>query len=532
MTTQYKHYSAINNVATNLYNVGIYARISREDDKNISESITNQIEFLERIVLENGWSLVDVYADDGISGTTFDRNDFNRLISDIEKGRIDLVITKDLSRLGRDYIQTGYYLEKYFPTMNVRYIAVNDGFDTFNENSNSDLMPFKSVFNDMYAKDISKKVRTALKTKQHNGSFLGTVAPYGYNKSPYEKGKLVIDPISSVYVHRIFREYLSGVSLKHLAGSLSKDGIPTPSGYRDIKNTQKLFAGVWSDKTVRWILKNEAYIGHTIQNKKRIISYKLQKQVDVPKSDWIKVENTHEPIISLQDFNLVQQILAKRSYQPKNGNIHLFTGFTYCGQCGAPVAHSNQHTKGKFYIVCSSIKRYKGLNLCDASYLREEHLKECVLSVLRNIAKKYIDTGILSEDITTDINDESFQNHQKAIKDIQKKIDDMQVISMNLYKDKIAGIITNDMFQELLAQANTEREACIRQQKAIEKQINAFAHPDDNKEQAKALLEQFLQFDDIDRVSLLRLVKKIVIYDDRTVDIHFTFRQPIHKEPI
>jgi len=519
-----------------IYNVGIYARISREDDKdekydNASESITNQIEFLERIVLENGWNLVDTYRDDGVSGTTFDRADFNRLIEDIEKGKINMVITKDLSRLGRDYIQTGYYLENYFPTRNVRYIAVNDGVDTFNEDSNSDFMPFKSVFNDMYARDISKKVRTALKTKQQNGSFLGTVAPFGYIKSPHEKGKLVIDPVSSTFVKKIFNDFLSGASLKGISTQLTVDKIPTPSGYRNIQNTQKRFSGVWNEKTVRWILKNEAYIGHTVQNKKRKINYKVKKQVDVPQSQWIKVENTHEPVISLQDFNMTQQMLAKRSYQPKNGSLHLFTGFAFCGHCNSPIAHSNQHQKGKYYIVCSTAKKHKSLNLCKSRhYLREEKLKDCILETLQGIATRYIDTGTFSDGLSQDISSDHLRKNRKAVKGVQRKLEDIKTLSMNLYKDKISGAITNEMFQQLIQQANAERENNVIQLKALEKELKQITQIEGNHEQATSMLEQFLQFNDIDRTVLSMLVKKIIIYNDNTVDIDFTFKKPVHKK--
>jgi len=530
MFTQYKHYSKTNNVINiKLYNVGIYARISREDDNNVSESIINQVEFLERIVLENGWNLIDTYKDDGVSGTTFDRTDFNRLISDIEKGKINMVITKDLSRLGRDYIQTGYYLENYFPTKNIRYIAVNDGIDTFNEDSNSDFMPFKSVFNDMYARDISKKVRTALRTKQDNGSYLGTVAPFGYLKCPCEKGKLIIDPVSSVFVKRIFKDFLSGVPLKNISNQLTADKVPTPSGYRNIQNTQKRFLGVWNDTTVRRIIKNEAYIGHTVQNKKKKISYKIDKQIDVPQSQWIKVENTHEPIIPLQDFKTAQQVLAKRSYQPKNGNLHLFTGFAFCGYCGSPIAHSNQHQKGKYYIVCSTVKKHKTLNLCKPRYLREEYLKDCILKTLKNIATEYIDTGIISDGLSQSISSDNLKYNQQAVKDVQKRIEDITTVSMSLYKDKISGVITNEVFQQLMAQSNAERESNVAQLQVLEKEMQQITQIEGNHEQAKSMLEQFLQFNDINRTILAMLIKKIVIYHDNTVDIDFTFKKPVHK---
>lgn len=302
------------------FKAGLYVRLSREDEdkKNIndfSESIKNQKEFLSEYAIKNGYSIVDIYADDGISGTTFDREDFNRMLNDIEIGRINMVITKDLSRLGRDYIKTGEYLEKYFPSKNVRYIAVNDGYDSFkDENSNNEMAPFKAVFNDMYAKDISKKVRTALKTKQIKGEYLGTTPAFGYKKDSKKKGKLIIDEESSKYVKRIFELYLSGKSILEISNILTKAEVPTPSQYAKIANTQKYIKGAWNDKSVRFILQNEVYIGNTIQNKRKKVNYKINKQIEIPKSQWIKVENTHEPIISKQDFEMAQEMLKCHSY--------------------------------------------------------------------------------------------------------------------------------------------------------------------------------------------------------------------------
>jgi len=237
------------------------------------------------------------------------------MLNDIEIGRINMVITKDLSRLGRDYIKTGEYLEKYFPSKNVRYIAINDGYDSFkDENSNNEMAPFKAVFNDMYAKDISKKVRTALKTKQLKGEYLGTTPAFGYKKDSQIKGKLVIDEQSSEYVKKIFELYLSGKSILEISNILTKTEVPTPSQYAKIANTQKYIKGAWNDKSVRFILQNEVYIGNTIQNKRKKVNYKINKQVEIPKSQWIKVENTHDAIISKQDFEMAQEMLKHHSY--------------------------------------------------------------------------------------------------------------------------------------------------------------------------------------------------------------------------
>ena len=387
----------------------MYLRLSRDDDsKTESESIKNQKIFLsEYISKHSNWFLVDIYTDDGYTGTNFNRPDFIRLINDVNAGKIDLVITKDLSRLGRDYIQVGYYTENYFPSRNIRYIAVNDGVDTFSKTNNNDIGPFLAVVNDMYAKDISKKVRTALKTKQIKGEYLGTTPAFGYKKDSKTKGKLVIDEQSSKYVKRIFELYLSGKSILEISNILTKSEVPTPSQYAKIANTQKYIKGAWNDKSVRFILQNEVYIGNTIQNKRKKVNYKINKQVEIPKSQWIKVENTHEAIISKQDFEMAQEMLKRHSYNRVGATIgrpqkktHLLSGLLYCGNCKAPMTFIPTYKKRGYYICCSTAKRYKKeLNLCQMKLIKETEIEEKIINTLKQITQKYIDKNKFETEI-------------------------------------------------------------------------------------------------------------------------------------
>ncbi len=272
----------------------LYLRLSRDEaGTTISESIQNQQDFLMRYAAENGLCVISVFADDGYSGTSFDRPQFKEMIDAIERKEIDTVVTKDLSRLGRDYIQTGYYLEQYFPLHNVRYIAVNDGIDTMFGGAGNDMSPFRAVFNDMYAKDISQKVRTALLTKKQKGQFIGRSAPYGYIK---HENKLFIDKNTAPVVKHIFTWYLSGKTPKAIAEILTNEGVLAPCG--------KAFVP-WNDVTIRRILSNPTYAGHLTQNRCRKINYKVNKKVMLPKECWITVYNTHEAIIEQEIFNAV-----------------------------------------------------------------------------------------------------------------------------------------------------------------------------------------------------------------------------------
>lgn len=272
----------------------LYVRLSRDEaGTQISESIQNQQDFLTNYASENGLDVIATFADDGYSGTSFERPEFKKMIEAIEHKEIDTVVTKDLSRLGRDYIQTGYYLEQYFPLHNVRYIAVNDGIDTLLGGAGNDMSPFRAVFNDMYAKDISQKVRTALLTKKQKGQFIGRSAPYGYRK---RENKLYIDEEKARIVKQIFEQYLGGKKPKEIAEYLTEKGVLAPCGKPHIP---------WNDVTIRRILSNPTYAGHLTQNRCRKINYKINKKVMLPKESWITVKNTHEAIVAQDVFDAV-----------------------------------------------------------------------------------------------------------------------------------------------------------------------------------------------------------------------------------
>ena len=312
-----------------IYNVGMYLRLSKEDETaGQSESIENQKKIVTSYVLEKNWNIVEIYIDDGFSGLNFKRPAFERMIKDIENKKIDLVITKDLSRLGRDYIDTGYYLERYFPTKNVRYIAINDGIDTYKDNGNNDISPFKSVINDMYAKDISKKIRAVMDNKRINGEFIGAFAPYGYLKSPDDKSKFIIDEKASKIVKRIFDMYVSGESMGRIVSTLNSENIPCPAKYKLSTSTYKnamVKRYKWCQETIKRILTNPTYMGCMTQRRQEKISYKVDRFKKIPRNNWIIVEDTHEPIIPPETFQLVQDMIERKtvSYSRGKESFHL-----------------------------------------------------------------------------------------------------------------------------------------------------------------------------------------------------------------
>jgi site-specific DNA recombinase len=508
----------------NAYNIAIYLRLSREDeDKGIqSQSITNQKDFLTSYVSENGWVIQETYIDDGYSGLNFDRPDFMRMIRDIESDKINMVITKDLSRLGRDYILTGHYVERYFPKNNVRYIAVNDSVDTGNDSSGNDMLPFKSVMNDMYAKDISKKVRTALMTKKRKGDFIGSIPPFGYKKDPINKNKLLIDSETSPYVSKMFELCLSGITLLGIANELTKQGIPTPSQSKNLTHTQKRFSGVWNEAIVKRILTSETYIGNLTQNRSRSISYKLNKKINLPREDWVIVQGTHEAIINKDDFETVALILSKRSYQAKERSTnvaHLLTGLVFCGDCDSPMSFVRE-SESRTYLTCSTWRRHSKLGLCTSHCIREDYVEAQIKQVLKDLAKSFID----ADEFVSVYEDE--QKQQNTVlnqkKQIDIKINEIKETLMSLYTDKVKGIVSERDYVEMSTRMGDERDKYLYQLEAFEKLNHGQTHID----KIKSFVKEYLNFDNIERSDLLMLVDKVYIHKDKKIDVEFTFSDP------
>ncbi len=339
----------------------LYLRLSRDDERGgESESIKNQREFLTRYAESLGLLPTVEFADDGFSGTSFDRPAFLAMTESIKAGEIGAVIVKDLSRLGRDYIKTGYYIEEFFPLNGVRFIAVNDMIDTNDRGLEDDLLPFKSVMNDMYAKDISKKVRTALITKKLSGKFIGSSAPYGYKKDAQNPGRLIVDDCVSGVVRRIYGEFLAGKSIKDITSGLNVDGIFPPSKYKGDKRA----GDGWNAATVRNILKNPTYAGNLAQNRARRISYKIKKKVSLPEDEWIVVEKTHDAIIAEADFSAVSQRFSERE--------HRLSGHVFCKDCGARMSFMRS---GRYsYLVCGSWRC--DTKSCSSHCIREDYLEK------------------------------------------------------------------------------------------------------------------------------------------------------------
>lgn len=344
------------------FNVAAYLRLSKEEFSNEKESnsITNQKLIIDNYLENNKeYKLVDYYIDDGYSGTNFNRPEFQRMLEDIKNKKIDVIIIKDLSRLGRNYIETGNYIEVIFPAMGVSVISVDENCEIDSSDYyGDDYLPLKNLFNDTYAKDISKKVRSSLIVKKYNGEFVGKLAPYGYIKDPKDKHKFLIDENVSHIIKKIFNMILNGKSRREVADFLNDNDILTPSEYLKI-NTDKdtVIMKKWNPEMVNSILRNENYTGTLFQGKNRKLSYRIDKKIKLDKENWIVTENHHEAIISKEDFDKVQEILDRKSKVNKDGSIDILSGILKCKCCGSNMI--KRTSKGKVYYYCSNYYRTK-----------------------------------------------------------------------------------------------------------------------------------------------------------------------------
>ena len=511
------------------YKVGIYIRLSKEDEEkekySESESVQNQRTLLMQYIKENKFNFVAEYVDDGVSGTSFDRPAFNKMIDDVEQGKIIMVITKDLSRLGRNYVQSGYYTETYFPEHNVRYIAILDNIDTALDSANNDIAPFKSILNEMYAKDTSKKINSVLQAKRNNGEYLGT-APYGYKKDPENKYHLIIDEEAAKVVKLIYEKYLAGFGTMQIADYLSKKKIPIPSDYnKRNRGAKSLTYGLWQQSTVRFILSNEIYTGAVIQGKRKKVSFKSKKFIDLPEEDWIKIENMHEAIISKEDFERAKKVINATKGSRVVQNDYLFKGLLRCYDCKGYIGIRSPDKNGNIYGRCQRYGRFGKFDVCSPHNFNYQVFEEQMLEVLREVCKEYTNTKKLEKIAKQS---KSKQPKELCIKKqidffketIEKETRKLEV----MYDDRLAGIITLD---EYMKNANRIKE-CVKGYEQSIKELEQELSGESNKTKSESrldnLIEEFLNMEKPTKEIIREFIEKIEIHRDKQVDIYFNFK--------
>ncbi|MCI8964891.1 MAG: recombinase family protein [Clostridia bacterium] len=502
-----------------IYKIAIYIRLSKEDaDRGFdeSESIKNQKTLLTEYVkgLGEEYILIDTYIDQGYTGTNFKRPAFQRMVQDIEQGRINMVITKDLSRLGRDYIETGEYIEKWFPEKNVRYVSVTDGIDTFsNNNGNNDIAPFKSILNDMYSKDLSKKIRTALHTMQKQGKWVGGKTALGYIKDQNDKNHLIICEEESEIIKTIFNMAVNGNSINIIRDYLNNNNIPTANQLRYNK------ASFWESKTIKNILTNQVYIGNTVQNKRSRISYKNRKLRANPKDEWVIVENTHESIIDKAIFEKVQKMNIAQKYQRnEKKNHYLLGGLLICYECKHKIGVKNGRNSHR-YMICNYYRKNSKLGLCTSHGFNYDSLEEKILQYIKELFSN-IDSGKLKLDIE---NNRTKCDYNQMLKKLEAEISITQDNLDKMYIEKLNNKISETMYERVSKKLIQE----IKQKEESHEELKETIAGEnkDNDRDIEKTIKEFLRLDNPTPELMKVIINKIEVHQDKQIDIIFNFKK-------
>ena len=522
------------NTQKKIWNATLYLRLSRDDgDKEESGSITGQRELLRDYISQH--PELREYAiriDDGFSGSTFERPGFQKMIEDVKAGRTDCIVVKDLSRFGRNYLDAGEYIEKIFPFLGVRFIAVNDNYDSLGEKKSSDdlIIPFKNLINEAYCRDISMKIRSQLEIKRKNGQFLGSFAAFGYLKDEQDKNKLVVDQYAADIVRDIFKWKLEGISPQDIADALNKLGILSPMEYKrslGMKYTTSFKTSAkaaWSAGTVIRILKNPIYTGVLIQGKETTPSYKVHKRIAKDKSEWTVIENSHEAIISGIDFDSVQKVLkcdTRRS--PDDKAVGLFSGMLFCGDCGASMVRKTVPAGEKKYVyyVCSAHKQDKS---CSPHRMRDTALEEIVLDSLRQHIREVVNMSeLMNITDTAPLRTAQAQKIQRQLDKKREEYEKLQKLLMSLYENLTDGVIDREEYARLKASFTARADEAEKQMDALRESLNDIqSHGAENVWMNEFIKRQELA--SLDRAVVVALIDKILIYSNDVVEIIYRWQ--------
>lgn len=522
-----KKRSIINTIT---FNTALYMRLSKEDgDKDESDSIGNQRKLITNFIKKQEDMVIsDFYVDDGYTGTNFKRPAFQQLIKDIENGIINCVVVKDLSRFGRDYLESGRYIQRYFPEKQIRFIAINDNVDS--KNTAFDMMlPIKNLFNEQYSRDISNKVQSSFKVKQGNGEFIGAFPSYGYQKSQHDRHKLVIDPYAAKIVQRIFDMYISGFGKIRITKILNEENILCPSEYKkangeNYSNCNRLGStSYWTYSTIHNILKNEMYLGNMVQGKS---SRQMRgKAHALDPSNWIVVKETHDAIIDTLTWNKVQSLL-KRNTRELNfeQNNSIFAGFLKCGDCGRAMAKRGcKDANGNMYYsyTCGTYSR-NGKDKCTSHYIRHEVLQKIVLCDLNIIIQSVEDLQkiiLLQEQLyipTTKVSALEKEKLDSALLKVTKR-------KKEVYEDYKDNLITREEYI-------TYREDYIAQENLLNNKIalledTSESNPDSDIFESPWIIRllEMKNIQYLDREIIIEMIDAIYIYDDNRIKIVYNF---------
>lgn len=514
---------------------GLYIRLSVEDNGSRGDSLETQQQIMEaHLALCPDIEVVEVYIDNGVSGQTFERPSFQRLLADVEAGKINCVAVKDLSRLGRSAIDSGYYVEKYFPLHGVRFLAINDQYDSEDENNGTGqiALPLKNLMNEAYALDISRKVRAQQLQAMRAGEFIGSRPPYGYRKDPANCHRLLVNTDTAPVVRQIFRWAADGVALNAIVKKLNEASVPTPSHYLAsiglISNNKIMGSGKWQTRTVGKILADEVYVGDMVQGKTRSVK---RKQVPTDPADWIVIRDTHEPLVSRELFQKAQNVRAqaaqkyakteKLSFSP-----NIFKGRIFCGHCGKSLHRQRSHDR--YFFRCISNDRIrKGSCPGDIRVLPEDELISVILDIIQKQASIIINNGCWSK--RNGKVAEQSAAIGKEIARLQQETERDRKYLISLYEHFVSGVLSKTEYTELktgyeqkIKAATSRSQQLLEQNRSLERDLNDYIELSDRLASLKG---------DITLTGDLigRLVERIVVYDEQNISVHFKFRDEFGK---
>ena len=538
-------YTGMDAILAGSFRAAIYCRLSKDDDLDgESASIANQRDMLEHYCEKQGWEVVEVYQDDGYTGLNMERPDLKRMIKAIERRQVNLVITKDLSRLGRNYLQTGYLIEDFFPRNGVRYIAMNDGIDTLRENN--DIAPFKNILNEMYSKDISKKVHSSYLLKAQKGEFTGCVAPFGYRKDPEDKNHLLVDEETAPIVRQIFRWALEGHGPNFIRRRLEEQKVPCPTWWnreRGIRNVRTKWEKkdpengryMWDFSVIKDILMNPVYTG-AIASQKKDYRFKIGTIGEKKPQDWIVVEQRHEPLIDSKSFAIVQDKLKSRQRPRQNGETSLFAGLIKCGECGKSLTIRTTHAKHPQQIYACKTYGAFGKNHCTQHRVEYDTLYRLVLNKIRECASAALMDGEAIAGKLTDTCEAEQKGQREAwerslAKD-EERIEVLEKMVLRLYEDMMAGRISDTNFNLMLGRTQTEQAELKARVEEARKRLSDEAKIESDARQWIDAIQEYADITELDAATLNRLIKEIVVHEridsDKTrhisIEIHFNLK--------
>ncbi|MDE7364692.1 MAG: recombinase family protein [Ruminococcus sp.] len=524
------------------YNVGVYMRLSKDDERNgESLSIENQRKMLTDYVSEQGWTIYDEYVDDGISGVSFDRPGVQRMLDDAKAGKINLIICKDLSRFGRNYIQVGQYTDYIFPMYNIRFIALTDNVDTANSQSaGMDMMPIMNIFNEWHSANTSKKLRAVHASGAKAGKYYATYCAFGYLKSDDGKRTPVIDPYAAPIVRRIFEMRASGYGMKQIADVLNDEHIPTPMDYqykRIGKTDPHEYTHIWGAYSVKLILNNPIYIGTLAQHRSTSVSYKNHKRVFYDPSEWIVVENNHEPIITQELWDKVREIEASvsRGKRNKKGDLAPLSGLLYCDSCGYKM--KQEYTGGNGYkkystYVCGFHSRY-GKDYCSTHRIYTSVLTELVVSDIRAKLQLIVDEDKARKQFLekkSGLHNAQTASDKKRKHEAEKRLAELETLIQSVYENMVLGKVAEDVCIGLLGKYQAEKKNLQTELDTIQKSLDTIAQDENDVDEFIRRLKKYAGFEVLTREMALDLIEYITVdecvprsAEPRTIHIYYKF---------